>query len=75
MGILVQNDEERTGLTERISADLRERAARSSKQEDVDLVKDSAYLSGTKRSSGTTIFWTTAFILGVAALIVIFTLK
>ena len=74
MGILVQKDDDRNGLTDRITADLRERAARNSKQEDLDLVKDSQYLDGTKRSSGTTMFWTIAAVLGVAALIVIFTL-
>lgn len=75
MGILVQKDEDRSGLTERINADLRERASRNSKQEDVDLVRDSEYLSGTKRSSGTTMFWIIVVVLGIASLIVIFTLK
>jgi hypothetical protein len=44
VGILVEKDEDRSELSRRINADLRERAVRSSKQEDVDLVEDSEYL-------------------------------
>ena len=75
MGILVQKDEDRSGLTERINADLRERASRNSKQEDVDLVKDSEFLRGTRQTSRSTWFWGTLIALAALSLIVIFCLK
>ena len=50
MSILVEKDDEKTGLQDRITADLRERASATSKQEDVDLVEDSELLRGTKKS-------------------------
>lgn len=75
MGILVQKDEEQTELSTRISAELRERNSRSSKQEDVDLVDDSAYLAGTKRSGGATIFWITAVVVMILSVIVIFSVR
>ncbi len=77
MGVLVQKDEERSKLQERIAADLRERSVRNSKDEDVDvdLEEDSAYLEGTHKSRGTVIFWTTLIVLALIALGIIFFLK
>lgn len=75
MGILVQKDDDKTELSSRINAELRERSERNSKQEDVDLVKDSAFVDGTKHSSGTTFFWIIVSALAIVSVIVIFSVK
>ena len=72
MGILVEKDEDRSGLSRRINADLRERAVRSSKQEDVDLVEDSEYLKNTNKTNRFSWFWFILVFLAAAALVVIF---
>ena len=43
MGILVEKDEERSKLGERISSDLRERAKKTSQRDDPDFVEQSEY--------------------------------
>ncbi len=78
MGILVEKNEDRSRLQERITADLRERAATTSKNkggDGVDLVEDSAYIEGTKASRGTAWFWITLIVLGFIALGIIFFVK
>ncbi len=75
MGVLVKNEEEKTSLQERITADLRARAAESSKQEDVDLVKDSEFLSGTRPTTRGSWFWGVLALLALLSLVVIFALK
>ena len=82
MGILVEKNEERSKLQERISADLRERASRNSKNEgdgddghDVDLEEDSAYVEGTHKSRGSAFFWIILVVLALIALGIIFFLK
>ena len=79
MGILVSDNEERSKLQDRISADLRERAKRTSKNEDnevdVDLVEDSAFIEDTKKSRGTSWFWITLVILAIISLGIIFFLR
>ena len=72
MGILVEKDEDRSELSRRINADLRERAVRSSKQEDVDLVEDSEYLKNTNKTNRFSWFWFILVFLTAAALVVIF---
>lgn len=72
MGILVEKDEDRSELGRRISADLRERAAKSSKQEDIDLVEDSEYLKNTNKTNRFSWFWFVLVFLAAAALVVIF---
>lgn len=75
MGILVEDNEERSKLQDRISADLRERASRSSKNEgekDVDLVEDSAFVEGTRTSRGTSWFWIILIVLAIISLGIIF---
>ena len=74
MGIMVEGNEERSKLQERISADLRERARKSSKDEDVDLVEGSEYLKGTKKTHKFSWFWFVLVGLAVVALIIIFML-
>ena len=75
MGILVEKDEERSDLQNKITADLRRRAGENSLGEDLDLVEDSSYLDGTHKSSASTRFWGTLIVLAVLSLIVIFILK
>ena len=75
MGILVEDNEERSKLQDRISADLRERASRNSKNEgekDVDLVEDSAVIEGTSTSRGTSWFWIILVVLAIISLGIIF---
>lgn len=72
MGILVEKDEERSELGRRISADLRERAVRASKQEDYDAVEDSEYLRNTRKTDKFSWFWFILSFLAAAALVIIF---
>jgi len=72
VGILVEKDEDRSELGRRISADLRERAVRNSKQDDVDLVEDSEYLKNTNKTNRFSWFWFVLVFLAAAALVVIF---
>ncbi|MBR1939279.1 hypothetical protein IJ847_00925 [Candidatus Saccharibacteria bacterium] len=75
MGVLVQNDDEKTSLQERISADLRVRMESTSAQEDVDLVEDSELLRGTKQTARGAWFWGVLILLAALSLVVIFVLK
>ncbi|MBR3163923.1 hypothetical protein IKF15_01285 [Candidatus Saccharibacteria bacterium] len=70
MGILVENNNERTRLTERISADLRERTTGTSRDDAAmpDLVEDSEYLRNTKRTSRSSWFWIALVVLALIAL-------
>ena len=72
MGILVEKDEERSKLGERISADLRERAVRTAKQEDKDFVEDSEYLKNTRKTNRFSWFWFVLVFLAAISLVVIF---
>ncbi len=72
MGILVEKDEDKSELSRRISADLRERAAKSSKQEDYDGVEDSEYLRNTRKTNSFSWFWFILVFLAAAALVIIF---
>ena len=78
MGVMVQGNEEQSRLQERISADLRERSDRTSLDDgdvDVDLVEDSEYLRGTKKTSRFSWFWFVLVVLAALALVIIFVLK
>ncbi|MCR4753770.1 MAG: hypothetical protein K5837_05165 [Candidatus Saccharibacteria bacterium] len=75
MGIMVEGNEEQSKLQERISADLRERSRRNSRDEDVDLVEDSEYLRGTQKTGRFSWFWFILVSLAAVALIIIFVIK
>ena len=75
MGILVEKDEDRNRLQERIAADLRQRASETSKQEDFDGVEDSAMLEGTRKTSRLSWFWAILIVLALLSLLVIFFIK
>ncbi|MDR3298284.1 MAG: hypothetical protein LBT19_02890 [Candidatus Nomurabacteria bacterium] len=77
MGILVQDNGQRSKLQDRITADLREKAQRTSRMENdkVDLVEDSEYAKHLKKTGRFSWFWFVLIFLAVIALIVIFVLK
>ena len=73
MGIMVEGNEEQSKLQERITADLRERSRRSSKNEgEVDLVEDSEYLKNTQKTSRFSWFWFILVALAAVSLVIIF---
>ena len=71
MGILVQDNGKRSELQDRISADLREKAQRTSQAEDVDLVEDSAYTKDLKKTGRFGWFWFILILFAVISVIVI----
>ena len=76
MGIMVEGNEEQSKLQERITADLRERSRRNSKNEgEVDLVEDSEYLKNTQKTSRFSWFWFVLITLAVLSLAIIFFIK
>jgi hypothetical protein len=77
VGILVEDNKERSKLQDRISADLRERAERTSLEEehDVDLVEDSRHVEGTHKTTRFSWFWFILVFLAALSLIVIFVLR
>ena len=73
MGIMVEGNEEQSKLQERITADLRERSRRNSKNEgEVDLVEDSEYLKNTQKTSRFSWFWFVLVALAAVSLVIIF---
>ena len=71
MGILVQDNGQRSELQDKITADLREKVQRTSRAEDVDLVEDSAYSKDLKKTSRFGWFWFVLILLAVISVIVI----
>lgn len=74
MGIMVEKDDRRSQLGERITADLRERVQRTSAEDEMD-IEDSALLENTQRSSRAGWFWITLVILALISLGIIFFLR
>ena len=77
MGILVEDNKERSKLQDRIAADLRERAERTTEieEDDVDLAEDSRYVEGTHKTSRFSWFWFVLITLAVLSLAIIFFIK
>ncbi|MBR3264066.1 hypothetical protein IKF94_02445 [Candidatus Saccharibacteria bacterium] len=72
MGIIVsKNNEENSRLNERIAADLRERANKTTIGEDPDLVEDSDYTKDLKKTGKYTWIWVVLIILAIISLVVI----
>ena len=72
MGIIVsKNNEENSKLNERITADLRERAQKTTLGEDPDLVEDSDYAKDLKKTGKYTWIWVVLIILAIISLVVI----
>ena len=73
---MVEGNEEQSKLQERITADLRERSRRNSKNEgEVDLVEDSEYLKNPQKTSRFSWFWFVLITLAVLSLAIIFFIK
>ena len=77
MGILVENNEDKSLLQDKIAADLRERTERTSQQDDqdVDFVEDSRHIEGTHKTARFSWFWLILIVLAILSLVVIFVLK
>lgn len=72
MGIIVsKNNEENSKLNQRITADLRERANKTTLGEDPDLVEDSDYAKDLKKTGKYTWIWVVLIILAIISLVVI----
>lgn len=72
MGIMVQKNEDKSKLNEQINADLRERAARTSREMDPDYVEDSDYAKDLKKTGRFAWVWAVLIILAIISLIIIF---
>ena len=73
---MVEGNEEKSKLQERISADLRERSRRNSKDDgDVDLVEDSEYLKNTRKTGRFSWFWFILVALAALSLVIILVIK
>ena len=59
MGLLINKQEQRSELQERIAAELREKSARTNLPENTDLdnVEDLAYMRGTKQTTSNGWLW------------------
>ncbi len=74
MGILVEKEEDKSKLSRRINADLRERASKTSKREDYDGVMDSEYLKNMRKTNRFSWFWFVLVFLAIVSLVIIFTI-
>ena len=75
MGIILQKNELNSDLHERIRSDLREKANKTSKtgkDKEVDLIDDSEYIKGLKKTSRFTWIWFVLVFLAIASLLIIF---
>ena len=72
MGIIVsKNNEENSKLNQRITADLRERAQKTTLGEDPDLVEGSDYAKDLKKTGKYTWIWIALIVLALIALVII----
>lgn len=73
MSIIVNKDTERKNrLTERINADLREKAAETADvSEDADLVEDSEYIKDLKKTGKFGWVWIVLIVLAIISLVII----
>lgn len=71
MGLFLNQQDKRSELQERIAADLREKAMRTSKTEDSDwdVAKDAAYLEDTKETTSLGWAWIVIIILALGVII------
>lgn len=72
MGIIVSKKDDDSALGSRINADLRERATRSAKNSDPDLVEDSDYARDLKKTGRFGWVWIVLIILAIISLVIIF---
>lgn len=70
MGIIVSKDNDMSSkLNQRITADLRERASKTSLGDDPDLVEDSDYAKDLKKTGKHTWIWIVLVVLAVISLV------
>ncbi len=69
MGIVVQNNNQRSKLQDRITADLREKAQATSR--DIDFAEDSEYTKNLKKTGRFSWVWFVLILFAVLALVVI----
>jgi len=66
MGIIVnQNERERSHLSDRIAAELREKSKRTQQIDNADMVEDSKYAEGLKQTGRYAWIWAVLAALGV----------
>lgn len=76
MGILIQDNGQRSKLQDKITADLREKAQKTSQPGDrPDFVEDAEYSKHLKKTGRFSWFWFVLIFLAIVSLIVIFVLK
>ena len=69
MALFIRQDEQRTKIQDRITAELQEKAKQRALQADLpDGVKDSAYMKGTKTTSSLAWVW---IVIGIIAVILL----
>lgn len=72
MALFVRQDENRTELQKRLATELQDRARKKAEEADLpDGVEDSAYIKGTKETTGLFGVWIVIGILAIAAVIFI----
>ncbi len=71
MGLLINKQEQRSELQERIAAELREKSARTNLPEnkDLDNVEDLAYMKGTTQATSNGWMWIIMIIVGAGIFI------
>ena len=72
MGVIVQKDQDDSKLNRQITADLRERATRTSREMDPDYVEDSEYTKNTKKTGHFGWIWFVLIVLAIISLVIIF---
>ncbi|MDR0397838.1 MAG: hypothetical protein LBH36_01480 [Candidatus Nomurabacteria bacterium] len=74
MGLLMKQEHERSKLQEKIAAELREKATRTSlvDNESPDMVEDSAYQENTRLTRSTAWAWLILFLVIVVSVVFIF---
>lgn len=73
MGVIVSKDRDRNSqLTDRINADLRERAVKTAKEgKDPDFAEDAEYMRDFKKTGHFGWIWAVLIVLAIASLVVI----
>lgn len=72
MGIIYNQENNRSDLQKRLAQELSEKAKKKSKSPDGDLpdgVDDSAYIEGTKKTTSLAWVWVLIIVIGTAALV------
>jgi len=71
MAIIVQDNGKRSELQDKITADLREKAQRTSQADDLDLVEDSEYTKDLQKTGRFGWFWFILILFAVLSVVII----